>query len=76
MTENPVAPDNILKLVSCSCKKSRCSSSFRGGVSCGCRVQGEICTALCRCEDCENTDIYIEQADEDIDEDIDLYEDN
>ena len=76
MTENPIAPYNILKLVSCSCKKSRCSPSFRGGVSCGCCIQGETCTALCRCEDCENTDIYIEQADEDIDEDIDLYEDN
>ena len=46
----PPAPDEVLQLISCNCKKSAC----RGG-NCNCRGYNLPCTDLCGCgENCEN----------------------
>ena len=45
------APDVVLDLVSCSCKKKRCVSA-----NCACKSHGLPCTDLCGCIDCENKD--------------------
>ena len=48
MTQNP-APDSILEMVSCSCKRSKCHSA-----SCSCFAHGLKCTDMCNCSQCEN----------------------
>ena len=59
ISENPIAPSNILELTLCSCDKSRCSSGRYK-----CRALGEICTDLCQCKNCENCDIYVQEAED------------
>eukprot|EP00112_Aurelia_sp_Birch-Aquarium-sp1_P026953 Seg990.4 transcript_id=Seg990.4/GoldUCD/mRNA.D3Y31 product="Protein tesmin/TSO1-like CXC 4" protein_id=Seg990.4/GoldUCD/D3Y31 len=48
MTQKP-APDSILEMVSCSCKRSKCHSE-----SCNCFAHGLKCTDMCNCSQCEN----------------------
>ena len=60
ISEDPIAPANIIELTSCSCQKSKCSSG-----RCKCRKLGEICTDLCNCENCENCDIYTKDTEDD-----------
>ena len=43
------APPEVLQLISCGCKKSKCSSR-----TCMCVSHGLVCTDLCSCNDCEN----------------------
>ncbi|XP_070535408.1 uncharacterized protein [Ptychodera flava] len=45
----PPAPDSIINFVSCKCKKSGCSSR------CSCREVELLCTELCQCVSCTNT---------------------
>ncbi|GBN38511.1 hypothetical protein AVEN_74267-1 [Araneus ventricosus] len=48
--ERDAAPESLLKIISCNCKK-RCINA------CGCRKAGLICSSLCTCslgEACEN----------------------
>lgn len=48
--DKDAAPESLLKMVSCNCKKA-CKNS------CGCRKAGLICSSLCTCslgESCEN----------------------
>lgn len=44
----PPAPDAVLHLVKCGCKKDRCANN-----SCKCRKAGLQCTNLCSCTDNE-----------------------
>ncbi|MES9884199.1 MAG: hypothetical protein ABW185_25415 [Sedimenticola sp.] len=43
-TTLPPAPDGIVELVKCSCKRSRCA------LRCSCRIHQLACTELCICE--------------------------
>ncbi|GBM90063.1 hypothetical protein AVEN_136000-1 [Araneus ventricosus] len=48
--ERDAAPESLLKIISCNCKKG-CKNA------CGCRKAGLICSSLCTCslgEACEN----------------------
>jgi hypothetical protein len=46
----PVAPADVLELISCNCVKSMCRTQ-----ACVCRSHGLKCTDLCGCgESCEN----------------------
>ena len=40
-TDQPIAPDTLLNMISCGCRADGC------GVSCGCRKMGVNCSALC-----------------------------
>jgi len=44
-----LAPEQVLQLISCGCKKFGCIT--RG---CVCRMHGLPCTDLCNCVSCEN----------------------
>ena len=63
----PAAPDAVVQLVKCSCRKSMCSSS------CSCRRNNLSCTEMCQCEGdpdaCSNvyvldTDFLLEDLDD------------
>ena len=43
------APDEVLALVSCNCKKAGCNSR-----SCLCKEHGLLCTDICNCNSCTN----------------------
>ena len=45
----PPAPEEVLNLISCNCKKSKCQSNL-----CVCQNHGLKCTDLCNCSNCEN----------------------
>lgn len=45
----PIAPDSILKSVSCSCKKTKCIQR-----NCSCLEAKIKCSELCHCINCEN----------------------
>ena len=49
------APDEVLKLTHCSCRKSECQTS-----ACSCLNNELPCSELCKCTDCHNE----EQANE------------
>ena len=53
MTTNPPVPDSIMELISCGCKTG-CQMG-----RCWCRKNELLCAKMCRCKDCENTDILI-----------------
>ena len=61
MCELPCAPSDIMKLVKCSCVKSRCTAT------CKCRSNGLPCTEMCGCASdealCDN--IYASEDDGD-----------
>lgn len=46
----PPAPEGIMELVHCSCKKTKCAQN-----KCSCFSQELKCTDLCSCLDCFNT---------------------
>ena len=48
MLRKPV-PDDLIELVSCNCRKSKCSNN-----QCVCKSHGLPCTDLCNCDICEN----------------------
>ena len=48
MLRKPV-PDELIQLISCSCRKSKCL-----GNQCVCRSHELPCTELCNCDSCEN----------------------
>ena len=53
-TENKIAPDSVVQMVSCNCQKG----CVKG---CNCQKHGEPCTDFCGCtaataDDCQNTD--------------------
>ena len=50
MTTNPPAPESIIELTACGCKTG-CKSD-----RCRCRKNKFVCTEMCRCKDCENTE--------------------
>lgn len=54
-TDKPVAPDNLLKVIRCKCKKT--SKNQCGSNICTCRKHGLKCVAACggcHGEDCNN----------------------
>ena len=57
MTTNPPAPDSIMELTSCGCKTG-CQTD-----RCRCRKNELLYTEICRCKDCENTDIEFDKPD-------------
>jgi hypothetical protein len=71
--EGKPAPDAILELLSCNCKK-QCSSS-----RCVCVANGLRCTDMCRLQDCENQPSTEQEEDDDssvnMEDDDDLEED-
>ena len=48
MAQKP-APDSILEMVSCNCKRTKCQSE-----SCSCFAHRLKCTDMCNCSKCEN----------------------
>ena len=64
MVRKPV-PDELIKLISCSCCRSKCL-----GNQCVCRSPKLLCTDLCNCGSCENQsedtcdDVFDENEDE------------
>jgi hypothetical protein len=46
----PPAPENVLQLIYCACKKSKCKKRV-----CFCRSHGLSCTDLCSCWSCQNS---------------------
>jgi hypothetical protein len=73
LCELPCAPESILKLIKCSCVKSRCSTL------CKCRSNELCCTEMCGCSgnetSCDN--VYLSKDDDDADDsDIEEYEVN
>ena len=48
MLRKPV-PEEIIELISCSCRKSKCDTNH-----CVCRSHSLKCTDLCSCNECEN----------------------
>ena len=49
--KKPVLDEFIINLVSCNCRKSKCSTN-----QCVCKNHGLNCTDLCNCNECENND--------------------
>ena len=48
MTQRP-APDSMLELITCSCRRQKCPGS------CQCVIHGLLCTELCNCSgECDN----------------------
>ena len=80
MTRLPPAPDAVLQLVKCGCKKDRCANN-----RCRCRKAGLQYTDLCSCSDneendcCHNVPDKEENGDEeengDIEDDMEEYDD-
>ena len=64
------APADVLQLLTCGCKKSKCSNG-----SCMCRSHGLKCSSLCTCNSCENsnslsdTDTSGDESDDDLESD-------
>ena len=50
MTNSP-APEEILELVTCNCKKSNCATN-----ACPCFVVNLKCVDLCNCKSCQNSE--------------------
>ena len=67
MTNQLPAPDAVIHLTKCGCRKTKCSSS-----QCHCRKLGLNCTELCTCSDvgdeCDNMD-HVNEATESESED-------
>lgn len=66
----PPAPSSLLELMSCRCKKTKCSNN-----SCGCKKENLACTDLCKCVECNNNkkeefyeSDYFEESDDSEDE--------
>ena len=67
MAQKPV-PDDILDLVSCGCKKSKCTNEWR----CLCISHGVSCTDFCSCEDCNMImDEFVAETNMDISDNFD-----
>ena len=61
----PVAPADVLDLISCNCSRSMCRTQ-----ACVCRSHGLECTDLCGCGDsCENAVVVTSDDDDDDDDD-------
>ena len=64
------APEAVLELVNCKCKKSKCQTR-----SCTCFKNNLRCTEACSCTDCANRDAVVQEensyGDEDDKEDLD-----
>lgn len=61
-TDLPAAPDNLLKLISCTCR-SQCSNR------CECKISGLMCSAMCRtCQGTSCDNISYEENDFDVDD--------
>lgn len=57
--ENQPAPESVLELVTCQCRKSHCTSS------CQCRVLSMECTDICKCRgNCENIVYFTDESDD------------
>ena len=46
---NAIAPDKLLSVITCKCKKTACGSD-----ACTCRKNGLKCSEMCACYDCRN----------------------
>lgn len=68
MSLNACAPEWLINLVRCGCKKGRCA------VNCKCKSQSLKCTEICNCggdeDKCDNNDLEIEANDFDSDNDF------
>ena len=67
----PVAPDSVMNLITCSCKKTSCIQG-----KCSCYMNGIKCSELCNCISCENVpeiadDVRLTETDSDGDDDDD-----
>ena len=59
--EGPIAPEHVIKSISCKCKTSNCKSG-----RCSCNKFGLDCTEMCECTDnCENQQ-RIEEEEENV----------
>ena len=66
-SKQPVSPNDMLKLLSCNCKRG-CT-----GGKCACIRSAMTCSNLCNCLHCENTDRgedLIDFSDSDSDDDV------
>lgn len=64
----PIAPPDVVNMISCSCKKSKCSTH-----SCVCFTHGLKCTDLCGCieETCENNAHQQDNEEDETDDEVD-----
>ena len=68
----PPAPDDVLQLVSCNCKKSACKKG-----NCNCLSFKLQCTDLCGCGDvCQNRENDQDDSDDDSDDDENDFDDD
>ena len=72
MCELPCAPDCILKLIKCSCTKSRCTASYKCRGSslpcteiCGCTGDDALCDNILACQDGDDEFSDIDETNED-----------
>ena len=54
--EKAPAPEHLLKIVSCSCKKNNCTSHV-----CSCRKHSLSCTDICACLGCKNLEETVQE---------------
>ena len=66
MHEKP-APDALLGLVRCKCKKNKCQAN-----TCDCFALGYVCTSACSCKQCNNDEVNVSNDDEDNGDEDDL----
>lgn len=64
----PPAPEGVLQLISCNCKKSKCKTRI-----CICKSHSLNCTDLCHCVDCDNIDVNYEESSASSDERSDSF---
>jgi hypothetical protein len=61
------APENLLKVVTCACKTTKC---IKGG--CSCLSNKLPSTDMCKCKDCKNDDLELESPPFCIDDNLEL----
>ena len=65
-----LVPDELIELISCSCRKSKCL-----GNQCVCRSHGLPCTDLYNCDYCENKIEYMWYVFDENEDEVEITED-
>ena len=60
MTDSLPAPEISIEMVTCGCKKTKCTNN-----QCGCFKTNQRCSEACLRQNCENEDSFFEEIDDD-----------